>query len=88
MTAAPEIPADVTAAAREARDFWLANPRTMNFEEAFAHAILAERQRCVEAVRAELVVDEGESYVGLDGFDVDYDRGVYAALAAIQGHNT
>lgn len=102
MTAAAEIPADVMAAAREVvpgipNDIWTAASTVATSLLGFgvnrsalliARAILAERRRCVEAVKAEIIVEEGESYVGLDGFDVDYDRGVYAALRAIQGLQT
>lgn len=50
MTAAPEIPADVMAAAGEVRDEWFRNPSRITFETAIARAILAERQRAADYV--------------------------------------
>lgn len=51
MTAAPEIPADVMAAARRVVGRWNASPRTTNITESIAKAILEERDRSTEAIR-------------------------------------
>lgn len=84
----PVVPDDIGRAAHDIAanmGFWSSEK---DIRRALYRAIKAERRRCVEAVKAEIIVEEGESYVGLDGFDVDYDRGVYAALRAIQGLQT
>lgn len=51
MTAAPEIPADVMAAAREVAGRWNASPRNTNITESIAKAIHGERIRSTEAIR-------------------------------------
>jgi hypothetical protein len=50
MTAAPEIPADVMAAAREAASF-THDPGFAEVTRAIARAILAERRRCAALLK-------------------------------------
>lgn len=50
MTAAPEIPTDVMAAAQVARNSVGEFPSRSDVFRVVAHAVLAERRRCVNAV--------------------------------------
>lgn len=82
MTAAPEIPADVMAAAREVLEGW-SNPGSapVPLEVAIARAILAERQRCVEAA-CDVILSADSSVAPY------VVAGASMVLAKIQGHNT
>lgn len=88
MPIAPEIPADVMAAAREVRDEWFRNPSRITFETAIAGAILAERLRCVEAVTGTRIVDARDDMFGADPSEIASVVATDRALAAIQGPTT
>lgn len=89
MTSAPEIPADVMAAAREAIANW-SNPGDVPYplEDAVARAILAERLRSVEAVNAERIFSDNCLPLDADPTDISYDLAICHALSAIQGPTT
>lgn len=84
MTAAPEIPADVMAVAE--REWRAASGELINGmrgEIVVARAILAERQRCVEAVKAERIMDAYENTADADPTDIAYDMAIDHAVDAI-----
>lgn len=85
MATAPEIPADVMAAARVAIRNW-SNPgdRTYPLEDAVARAILAERRRCMDAVNAEHIMDADENLSDADPTDIAYDTAIDHAIDAIK----
>lgn len=88
MTPAPEIPADVMAAAQKSALSWFATSEDGIYREPLtyfiAQAILAERQRCVEAVSAQRAVWPHPEHLAARSHDLAINR----ALAAIQGPAT
>lgn len=93
MTAAPEIPADVMAAAEWAARSSVERPynkgTVSRASSVIARAILAERQRCVEAVRSQVpewVTKETGDY--WDGYRDAITDTISDLCAAIQGPTT